>query len=57
LVSFGRIMDQPWVENGMIGIRPVVSATLAGDHRATDGRTGAQFLNALNRYLQEAEKL
>ncbi len=57
LLSFGRIMDQPWVENGMIGIRPVVSATLAGDHRATDGRTGARFLNALNHYLQEAEKL
>ncbi|SPD72544.1 putative dihydrolipoamide acetyltransferase, component E2 of pyruvate dehydrogenase [uncultured Desulfobacterium sp.] len=57
LVSFGRITDQPWVENGMIGIRPVVSATLAGDHRATDGRTGSQFLNALHRYLQEAERL
>ncbi len=57
LVTFGKITDQPWVENGMIGIRPVVSATLAGDHRATDGRTGARFLNALNDYLQEAEKL
>jgi pyruvate dehydrogenase E2 component (dihydrolipoamide acetyltransferase) len=57
LVSFGRIMEQAWVEKGMIGIRPVLSATLAGDHRATDGRTGAQFLNALNRYLQEVEKL
>ena len=57
LVSFGRVMDQPWVENGMIGIRPVVSATLSGDHRASDGRTGAQFLHTLNRYLQEAGKL
>lgn len=57
LVSFGRIMDQAWVENSMIGIRPVVSATLSGDHRASDGRTGARFLNTLNRYLQEAEKL
>ncbi|MFP4531146.1 MAG: dihydrolipoamide acetyltransferase family protein [Desulfobacterales bacterium] len=57
LVSFGRIMDQPWVENGMIGVRPVVSATLSGDHRASDGRTGAQFLHNLNRYLQEAGQL
>jgi pyruvate dehydrogenase E2 component (dihydrolipoamide acetyltransferase) len=57
LVSFGKIMEKPWVENGMIGIRQVVSATLAGDHRATDGRTGARFLNALGRYLQEAERL
>jgi pyruvate dehydrogenase E2 component (dihydrolipoamide acetyltransferase) len=57
LVSFGKMMDQPWVENGMIGVRPAVNVSLAGDHRATDGRTGAQFLNALNRYLQETENL
>lgn len=57
LVGFGKITDQPWVENGMIGIRPVLTATIAGDHRATDGRTGAQFLDVLNRLLQEPEKL
>jgi pyruvate dehydrogenase E2 component (dihydrolipoamide acetyltransferase) len=57
LVSFGKMTDQPWVENGMIGVRPVINASLSGDHRATDGRTGAQFLNALHRYLQETEKL
>ncbi len=57
LISFGKIMEQSWVEKGMLGIRPVVSATLSGDHRATDGRTGAQFLNALNRYLQDAGTL
>jgi pyruvate dehydrogenase E2 component (dihydrolipoamide acetyltransferase) len=57
LVGFGKISDQPWVENGMIGIRPVLMATLAGDHRATDGRTGAQFLDILNQLLQEPEKL
>lgn len=57
LVGFGKIMDQPWAENGMLGIRPVITVTLAGDHRATDGLRGARFLNALSRYLQEAEKL
>lgn len=53
LVGIGKVIEQPWVENGMLGIRPIVKATLAGDHRATDGRTGAQFLEALNRHLQE----
>jgi pyruvate dehydrogenase E2 component (dihydrolipoamide acetyltransferase) len=53
LVGFGKVMDQPWVENGMLGVRPVLTATLAADHRATDGRRGAQFLDALNRILQE----
>lgn len=57
LVGFGKIMEQPWAENGMLGIRPVLTATLAADHRATDGRRGAQFLDALNHYLQEAATL
>jgi pyruvate dehydrogenase E2 component (dihydrolipoamide acetyltransferase) len=57
LVGFGKTIDQPWVENGMLGIRPVLIATLAGDHRATDGHRGGLFLDALNRYLQEVEKL
>lgn len=57
LVGFGKIMEQPWAVDGMLGIHPVVSATLAGDHRATDGRRGAQFLDALNRHLQEPEVL
>jgi pyruvate dehydrogenase E2 component (dihydrolipoamide acetyltransferase) len=57
LVGFGKISEQPWVENGMFGIRPVITATLAGDHRATDGHRGGQFLEALNRHLQEPAKL
>lgn len=57
LVGFGKTMEQPWAESGMLGVRPVLTATLAADHRATDGHRGAQFLEALNRYLQEPEKL
>ncbi len=57
LIGFGKVIESPWAENGMLGIRPVVSATLAGDHRATDGHRGAQFLTALNQRLQEPEKL
>ena len=53
LVGFGKVMEQPWVENGMLGIRPVLTATIAGDHRATDGLRGAQFLDVLNHHLQE----
>jgi pyruvate dehydrogenase E2 component (dihydrolipoamide acetyltransferase) len=56
LVGFGRITEQPWAANGMLGVRPIVNASLAGDHRATDGHRGAQFLDALNRHLQQPEK-
>jgi pyruvate dehydrogenase E2 component (dihydrolipoamide acetyltransferase) len=57
LVGLGKIMQTPWAENGMLGIRPIMTATVAGDHRATDGRVGSQFLDALNQQLQEVEKL
>ncbi len=57
LVGFGKIREQPWSENGMLGVRPVLVATLAADHRATDGLRGAQFLGALERYLNAPETL
>jgi pyruvate dehydrogenase E2 component (dihydrolipoamide acetyltransferase) len=57
LVGFGKISEQPWAADGMLGVRRVLNASLAGDHRATDGHRGAQFLDALNRYLQEPEHL
>jgi pyruvate dehydrogenase E2 component (dihydrolipoamide acetyltransferase) len=57
LVGFGKITERPWAEQGMLGVRPVLTATLAADHRATDGRRGAQFLEALNRYVQEVATL
>jgi pyruvate dehydrogenase E2 component (dihydrolipoamide acetyltransferase) len=57
LVGFGKIQERPWAAGRMLGVRPALTATLAGDHRATDGRRGAQFLQALDRYLQEPEKL
>lgn len=57
LVGFGKITEQPWAANGMLGVHLVLNASLAGDHRATDGHRGAQFLDALNRHLQEPEKL
>ena len=57
LVGFGKVTEQPWAAAGMLGVHPVLSATLAGDHRATDGHRGAQFLDALNRHLQEPAKL
>jgi pyruvate dehydrogenase E2 component (dihydrolipoamide acetyltransferase) len=57
LVGFGRIQECPWVVDGNLAVRPVLTATLAGDHRATDGRRGAQFLTALAGYLQRPESL
>ena len=57
LIGFGRIVERPWVVAGEVLVRPVLTATLAGDHRATDGHRGALFLVALDRLLQEPDKL
>ena len=57
LIGLGKIGERPWAENGMLGVRRCVTATLAADHRATDGHQGALFLEALNRHLQKPEVL
>ena len=57
LVGFGRIVDRPWLVDGRVVGQPVISATLSGDHRATDGHRGAVLLNVIDHLLQEPEKL
>jgi pyruvate dehydrogenase E2 component (dihydrolipoamide acetyltransferase) len=54
LVGYGAIREEPWAERGMLAVRPIVHATVAGDHRASDGRTGARFLSTIAALLEEA---
>ncbi len=57
LVGFGKITERPYAANGMVGARPMIDATLAADHRVSDGHRGGRFLLAIDRLLQEPEKL
>lgn len=57
ILGFGRVVERPWVVDGRIVARPLVSASLAADHRASDGHGGSLFLAALDRHLQEPEAL
>ena len=57
LVGFGRVVERPWADKGMLGVRPGVRATLAADHRVSDGHDGARFLAAIARLLQNPESL
>ena len=57
LVGFGTPLERPWVVNGQVLPRPLLTATLSGDHRATDGHCGALFLAALDGLLQQPEAL
>jgi pyruvate dehydrogenase E2 component (dihydrolipoamide acetyltransferase) len=57
IVGFGRIVERPWAVDGLLGVRPTVRATLAADHRATDGHVGSHFLGILAELLQAPEAL
>jgi pyruvate dehydrogenase E2 component (dihydrolipoamide acetyltransferase) len=57
IVGFGAILTRPWVVDDQIVARPVVRVTLGADHRVSSGHQGARFLSAVDRLLQEPEKL
>jgi pyruvate dehydrogenase E2 component (dihydrolipoamide acetyltransferase) len=56
LVGIGRVAERPWVVEGRLEVRPVVTVSLSGDHRVTDGVRGAQFLNAVEKQLAAPEQ-
>lgn len=57
IVGFGKVVTRPWVIDGAIGPRPVLTVTLSADHRASDGHAGALFLAEIGKLLQEPESL
>jgi pyruvate dehydrogenase E2 component (dihydrolipoamide acetyltransferase) len=55
LIGFGAVRDELWPEpdadsDGFV-VRPTVHATLAGDHRATDGVVGSRVLARMQMLL------
>jgi pyruvate dehydrogenase E2 component (dihydrolipoamide acetyltransferase) len=57
IIGFGGVRERPWVTDGTVRAMPVLTATLAADHRVTDGHLGALFLADLSRLLQTPDKL
>jgi pyruvate dehydrogenase E2 component (dihydrolipoamide acetyltransferase) len=57
MVGFGKVLEQPWAHNGMLGIRHAAIATLSADHRVSDGLRGGRFLARIDELLQAPEKL
>jgi len=57
IVGFGKIVPRPWVVDGVIVARPLVTATLSADHRVSDGHRGGLLLAAVERLLQRPETL
>ena len=57
LVGFGQPAQRVCVIDGGIRVVTTVQATLAADHRASDGHRGALFLTAINELLQQPDLL
>ena len=57
IIGIGKAAVRPWIIDGAIGPRSVITMTLSGDHRVTDGHAGALFLAEIGKLLQEPEKL
>jgi pyruvate dehydrogenase E2 component (dihydrolipoamide acetyltransferase) len=53
ILGLGGIVERPWVVDGTVAPRPLVTASLAADHRASDGHVGSLFLLAFARLMQE----
>jgi pyruvate dehydrogenase E2 component (dihydrolipoamide acetyltransferase) len=57
LVGVGKMVARPWLVDGAIGPRSIITITLAADHRVSDGHAGALFLTEIGNSLQEPEKI
>lgn len=57
IIGCGKIADRPWVSDGKVAVRRVMTLSVAGDHRVSDGRRAAQFLTRVEQLLRSPEKL
>jgi pyruvate dehydrogenase E2 component (dihydrolipoamide acetyltransferase) len=57
IVGFGKIYEDVSVVKGRIKGCYQINASLSADHRVSDGHRGAMFLAAIEKLLQEPEKL
>jgi pyruvate dehydrogenase E2 component (dihydrolipoamide acetyltransferase) len=55
LVGIGQIAVRPWVIDGSVVARSLVTFTLTADHRVTDGHDGAKLLQMIDQRLQALE--
>lgn len=65
MIGFGMLSHKPWAVDdpatglraSKVEVREVIRATLAADHRVSDGRDGALFLSEVKDLLEQVEEL
>lgn len=53
MLGIGRIIDRPWVVDGQLAVRKVVTLALVFDHRVCDGDVASGFLTYVARCIEE----
>jgi 2-oxoisovalerate dehydrogenase E2 component (dihydrolipoyl transacylase) len=57
ILGMGRIVERPWVVDGRLAVRPVVTLSLTFDHRVCDGAEGAGFLRTVADLVERPTRL
>ncbi len=47
IIGLGQVSERPWAVDGTIALRKVATFSVAGDHRANDGRSALDFSGGL----------
>jgi pyruvate dehydrogenase E2 component (dihydrolipoamide acetyltransferase) len=53
ILAVGRTTERPWVVDGSVVVRPVMTVSVSFDHRVVDGARGAEFLDTLASLVEE----
>lgn len=57
ILGFGAVFPRPWAVGNTVEVRPVLTVTLAADHRVSDGHRGALLLARIGELLGDPEVL
>jgi pyruvate dehydrogenase E2 component (dihydrolipoamide acetyltransferase) len=53
ILAAGRISEKPVVLDGKVEVRPMMTISLAYDHRIVDGVPAAQFLRSVKEKIEK----
>ena len=57
IIGIGQVTERPWAVDGTMQLRKLATFSVAGDHRANDGRSASRFLRRVGQLLQKPEEL
>lgn len=57
IIGLGQVRERSWAVDGTMALRKLATFSVAGDHRANDGRSASRFLRRLGQLLQRPEEL